>query len=227
MIQNNSKKAFALLITAVLATGCAAPPPGYDYAAFRQAKPATILVMPPVNQSPDVKASNSVWAQAAFPLAESGYYVVPVTIVAETLRENGMVNPEEAAQASPEKLRNFFGADAALYVTVKDYGSTYKVISSESRVTVEGKLVDLRTGQKLWDGSATASTAESQQSSSGGLVGTLVKALVTQIMESATNAAHPMAGLANQRMLASGRPAGMLYGPRSPQYEKDFQQARR
>ena len=220
------KAALALVGVAVL-TGCATPPPPYDYTAFRQAKPATILVMPPVNQSPDVKASNSVWAQTAIPLAESGYYVVPVTVVAETFRENGMVNPEEAAQASPEKLRSFFGADAALYLAVKQYGTSYKVIGSDSRVTVEGKLVDLRTGQQLWDGSATASTAEQQQSSGGGLVGLLVKALVTQILESSTNASHPMAALANQRLLAAGRHAGMLFGPRSPLYGKDFQQGQR
>jgi hypothetical protein len=216
------KLTLGLLAAAVL-TGCATPPPPYDYSAFRQAKPASILVMPPINQSPDVKATYSVWAQTALPLAESGYYVIPVTVVNETFRENGMVNAEEAAQASPDKLRAFFGADAALYIAVKQYGAAYKVIGSESRVTVEGKLVDLRTGQQLWDGSATASTAEQQQNSGGGLVGLLVKALVTQILESSTNASHPMAGLANQRLLAAGRPSGMLFGPRSPLYGKDPQ----
>jgi hypothetical protein len=223
MNQRYFKGVLALGAMAAL-SACSSPPkPGNDYAAFQQAKPASILVMPPVNHSPDVKASHSVWAQTVWPLAESGYYVVPPSVVAETLRENGMVNPEEAAQALPQKLREFFGADAALYIDVKEYGTSYRIISSESRVTVDARLVDLRTGEPLWSGSASASTAESQDSSSGGLVGALVKALITQISDSISNASHPMAGLAGQRLLMAGRPGGILYGPRSPLYGKDSQ----
>ena len=219
------RTSFALIVAVALA-GCASAP-AFDYTAFKQAKPASILVMPPINNSPDVIASPSVWAQTIAPLAESGYYVVPITLVAETFRQNGMVNPEEAAQASPEKLRSFFGADAMLAILVKQYGTTYRVLGSESRVTVEGKLVDLRTGKELWAGSATASSAEQQGASGGGLAGLLIQALVTQIVESAINASHPIAGIASNRLLAAGRPVGlpggMLYGPRSPNFGKDPQ----
>ena len=70
--------------------GCATKAPSYDYAAFLRAKPASLLVMPPLNESPDIKASPSVWAQATRPLAEAGYYVLPVTLVDETFRQNGV-----------------------------------------------------------------------------------------------------------------------------------------
>ncbi len=216
----------AAAVASVLLTGCATPPPPYDYTAFRASNPKSILVMPPLNQSPDIKATNSVWAQAVIPLAESGYYVIPVALVAETFRENGLSNAPEANQADPKKLLQFFGADAALYLNVKQYGTSYKVIASDTSVEVEGKLVDLRSGATLWVGSARASSAEQQQSSGGGLVGLLVKAVVNQIIESATNAGHPIAGIANQRLLAAGRPAGVLFGPRSPQYGKDGQATR-
>ncbi len=210
----------ALMLTSLLGA-CATPPPPYDYSAFRAAKPASILVMPPLNNTPDVKATNSVWAQAVVPLAESGYYVVPISVVAETFRENGLNNAAEANQANPEKLREFFGADTALYVNVTQYGTSYKVIASDTTVAVEGKLVDLRSGATLWVGSARASSAEQQQSSGGGLVGLLVQALLKQVLESATDAAHPMAGIAKQRLLAAGRPNGLLFGPRSPHFGKE------
>ncbi|MFX7507257.1 GNA1162 family protein, partial [Acinetobacter baumannii] len=40
-----------LAAVAALAAGCAAPKQ-IDYAAFKQARPRTILVLPPQNQSP-------------------------------------------------------------------------------------------------------------------------------------------------------------------------------
>lgn len=211
----------AALSGAALLVGCATPLPPYDYSAFRQSNPKSILVMPPLNQSPDIKATNSVWSQALVPLAEAGYYVIPISVVAETFRENGLANAPEANQATPAKLVEFFGADAALYLNVTRYGTSYKVVASDTTVALEAKLVDLKTGALLWEGKSQASSAEQSQSSQGGLVGLLVKAMVNQIIASATDASHPMAGVASQRLLAAGRPHGMLFGPRSPLYGKD------
>ena len=43
--------------------------------------PTSIVVLPPVNTSPDVKATYSMLAQVTHPLAEAGYYVLPVALV--------------------------------------------------------------------------------------------------------------------------------------------------
>lgn len=201
-------------------SGCASPPKPYDYAAFKAAKPASILVLPPINATPEVQATPSVLAQVTLPLAESGYYVLPVSLVDETLKSNGVQNPDEAQEIPGPKLREIFGADAGLYMKVTRYGSVYKVLNSETAVTLEAKLVDLRNGQLLWEGTASASTAEQSGNNQGGLIGLLVKAVVEQIVASTTDRSHPMAGIASQRLLAAGRPNGMLYGPRSPNYGK-------
>lgn len=209
----------AAFAAALIATGCATPTP-YDYSAFKQSRPASILVLPPLNSSPDVAATYSMLSQVTLPLAESGYYVLPVSLVDETFRQNGLYNPPEMHEVAPQKLREIFGADAALYINIKQYGTSYAVLASESRVTAEARLVDLRSGQSLWQGEATASSAEGR-SSSGGLVGLLVQAVVAQIVESVTNKSHPIAGITSNRLLAAGRASGMLYGPRSPNYQKD------
>ena len=209
----------AAFAAALITTGCATPTP-YDYSAFKQSRPASILVLPPLNSSPDVAATYSMLSQVTLPLAESGYYVLPVSLVDETFRQNGLYNPPEMHEVAPQKLREIFGADAALYINIKQYGTSYAVLASESRVTAEARLVDLRSGQSLWQGEATASSAEGR-SSSGGLVGLLVQAVVAQIVESVTNRSHPIAGITSNRLLAAGRPSGMLYGPRSPNYQKD------
>ncbi len=206
-----------LATLALLSAGCATPPPPYDYTAFIKAKPASLLVLPPVNDSPDVKATPSVWAHATRPLSEAGYYVFPVTLVDETFRQNGLSMAADVQAVPAEKLREFFGADAALYLHIKNYGTKYIVLSSETRVEVEGRIVDLRTGELLWKGSAAASSAEQQQGQSN-LVALLVTAVVKQIIGTATDAGYNYAGIANARLLGAPRPNGVLPGPRSPLY---------
>lgn len=200
--------------------GCATPAKPYDYAAFHAAKPASIIVLPPVNATPEVLATPGVMAQVTLPLAESGYYVLPVSLVDETLKQNGVLTADEAQAIDRTKLREIFGADAGLYLKVTRYGSVYRVINSETAVTLEARLVDLRSGQLLWDGSASASSAEQNNNNQAGLVGLLVKALVEQIVASTTDKSYPIAGIASDRLLGAGRPNGLLFGPRSPRYGK-------
>jgi hypothetical protein len=215
-----SLKIAAALFAGTLLAGCVQPRT-IDYSAFKESKPRSILVLPPVNESPDVKATYSLYSQVTYPLAESGYYVLPVALVDETFRNNGLTNANDIQQTSPSKLREIFGADAAMYITVKQYGTSYIVISSQTIVSVTAKLVDLRTGAALWTGTASASSDEGNNNSGGGLIGMLVTAAVKQIINSATDAGHPVAGVASSRLLSAGQPAGMLYGPRSPKYGTD------
>jgi hypothetical protein len=198
--------------------GCANKPVARDYSAFNAAKPATLLVLPPLNNSPDVKATPGVWAQATFPLAEAGYYVLPVTLVDETLKQNGIQTAAEAQQIPHQKLRDVFGADAAVYINVTRYGTSYKVVDSETRVDVEARLVDLRTGQELWSGSAFATSAEQSQQNQGGLAGLLIAAVVKQIIGTVSDNTFTFAGTAQTRLLGAPRFNGILPGPRSPLY---------
>lgn len=198
--------------------GCATNTPPYDYSTFRSSKPSTLLVLPPINESPDIKATPSAWSHATRPLAEAGYYVLPVTLVDETLTQNGVQTATDAQQIPYLKLREVFGADAAVYIKVVRYGTSYKVVDSETRVEVEGRIVDLRSGQELWAGNAFASSAEQSQQSQGGLVGLLVTAIVKQIVGTATDASFNFAGTAQERLLGTPRYNGILPGPRSPLY---------
>ncbi len=208
-----------VFLPAMLALGgCATKLPPYNYAAFQQAKPVTLLVMPPINESPDIKATPGVWANATRPLAESGYYVLPVGLVDETFRQNGVTSANDAQEIPYSKLRDFFGADAAVYIKIKRYGTSYVVVASETRVDVECRVIDLRSGVLLWEGKAFATSAEQQQQSQGGLIGMLVTALVNQIVSTSADTAFVFASIANDRLLGAPRYNGLLPGPRSPQY---------
>lgn len=202
--------------------GCATPK-GYDYTAFKAHQPRSILVLPPVNQSPEVGASYSVLSHVTYPLAEAGYYVMPVALVAETFKQNGLINPDEMHAVPARKLTEIFGADAALYMTVQRYGVSYTILDSAAVVTVSGRLVDLKTGTLLWQGGATASNNEGGNNNQGGLAGVLIAAVVKQVINNLNDQSHQVASVATQRMLSGGRGNGILYGPRSPMFVKDQQ----
>lgn len=210
---------FAALVVTLAA--CATAPTPYDYSAFKQSRPKTLLVLPALNRSPEVNAGISVMSQVSYPLAEAGYYVLPVTLVTETFRQNGLDNAEDIQTVAPEKLREIFGADAALYMEIQSYGTSYQVVSSDTVVAVSARLVDLRDGQLLWQGSAKASSAERRSGNQGGLAGLLVQAVVAQITDTVTDQGNVIAGVASKRLLAPRSPDGMLYGPRSEKYGQD------
>ncbi|TKI04627.1 DUF799 domain-containing protein [Martelella alba] len=201
-------------------TGCAKPA-AYDYTAFKQSKPRSILVLPPVNQSLDVNASHSMLSQMTLPLAESGYYVLPVALVEETFKQNGLTAPQDIHAVSVAKLHQIFGADAVLYVDVTDYGTRYLILSSDTRVTAKARLVDLRSGKLLWSGQATASSDERNNDNNNNLIGMLITAAVSQVASNLMDRGHDIAGITSTRMLSAGVPRGLLYGPYSPMYGKD------
>jgi hypothetical protein len=210
----------AIAALALALGGCAHKPAPYDYSAFAQARPVTLLVMPPINDSPEVKATPAVWAQATLPLSEAGYYVLPVTLVDETFRQNGIQTANDAQDIPREKLREYFGADAAVYIRITGYGTSYHVISSDTAVAAQARIVDLRSGALLWEGRAVASSAEQGQGG-GGLAAMLVTAVVKQIIGTATDASYGYAGIADARLLGAPHYNGVLPGPRSPLYGKD------
>ena len=211
--------AMAAVACALVMTGCATKAP-YDYSAFKESRPKSLLVLPPINKTPEVQASYSVLSYVTRPLAESGYYVMPVTLVAEAFKENGLTEPTDMHATSAEKLRQIFGADAALYITISNYGTVYQVINSATIVTARATLKDLKTGNTLWEGAATASSNEGQNQQ-GGLAALLITAIVKQIIGSVTDQSHQIAGVTAARLLSAGQPRGILFGPRSPNYGKD------
>ena len=213
----NFKSITATALFALLA-GCVSSPPAHDYTAFKQADPHSVIILPPLNNTPEVIAPYSVMTQMVAPIAESGFYVFPVALVEQTFKGNGLSVASDVHQVPIKKLHDIFGADSALYITIEEYGTSYVVISSETAVTVSASLVDLRTGEQLWQGKARASSAEQQNNGGGGLVGMLVVAAINQIAETVTDKGFEIAAITSTRLLSSDAYNGLLYGPRSPKY---------
>ena len=213
----HSFRLFFLLGFFVILSGCASQKKSFDYAAFRESNPRSIVILPPLNHSPDVRATYSFYTTVTMPVAEAGYYVFPIALVDQTFKENGLPTPGEMHQASLNKLREVFGADAALYITITQYGSIYSVIDSSVIVSANAELIDLKTGKLLWTGTATASSSKGENKGGGSITGILINAIVKQILGNIGDQGRSIASVTSNRLFSLSE-NGILPGPRSPDY---------
>jgi hypothetical protein len=199
-----------VLIAALFLSGCASVEP-YNYSALQQAAPRSILVLPPMNSSVEVNAPYSYLSTISQPLAEKGYYVFPVSVVDTFLKENGLPTPAEMNGIALDKIDEIIGADAVLYVDIKDWGQKFQVLSSVTVVEGYVKLVDVKTGELLWDAPIMAQY-NPNNNGGGGLVGALVGAVVSQIAGEISDNSPQVARMANAFAFNSAK-RGLLNGP--------------
>lgn len=206
--------ALALLF---VASGCAVQRSSYD--AFRAHQPRSILVLPPLNDTVEVGASPSFLASISRPVGEAGYYVFPVAVVDAFMRDNGLPTPADMHGVPLDKLRDVFGADAVLYLTVEAYGQKYLILSSATVASVHARLVDTHTGLTLWQGRGQA---REESGGSDNIVGALVEAVVTQVIKTTVidDPAHPLTRQANEQLVLD-ETTGFLLGPYRPDREED------
>ncbi len=198
-----------VLVTSSL-MGCVTQPKR-DLDAFYAHRPRSIVVVPVVNESPEVTASSVFITSITRPLAERGYYVFPVYLTDLILRDFGLVEAGHIHQLPPNRFFELFGADAVLFVTIKDWSTKYLVLASSVVVEMEYVLKDTKTGLVLWE------NKQPYVQSSGGsdpitmVVSAAITALVTDYL--------PLARQANY--MAFQPPKGIPAGVYHPDYEHD------
>lgn len=200
-------KYLALLL---LIMGCATTP--YNYENFREAKPRSILILPPISHSTDVRATYSYLSTVTMPVAEKGFYVFPVAMIDQMMKENGLPSANEMHQASVKKIREIINPDAILYLTLESYGTTFMLLDSQTTVTVSGRLISTVTGEVIWEGRASA---DDGSQNSGGLTEMVIGAVIEQAVNSSTDQAHNIAPDANN-ILFNNEHSGLLNGPYHP-----------
>ncbi len=199
---------------AFAATGCQVVEP-FDYTLFHQHPPRSILILPPVDDTMEVGASYAYLATVTHPLAERGYYVFPAAVVARMMRENGLPGPAEMHAVSLSKIDEIFGANAVLYLTLSDWGTSYSGLDSGTRVTVRGRLVDVKTGAEIWSGDATA--VQNSSSGAGSLGDILAAAIVNQLVTSGADQSENVARRANGSLFHT-EGYGLPLGPYHPDF---------
>ena len=217
--KNNLKNVNIILLFQVvllsLLYACSTAPP-VDYSNFQASAPKSILVIPPLNNSNEIKATNSYLSIVTKPIAEMGYYVFPVAMVDQYLKTQGMPTPGEMHQVNIKKYHDVFGADAVLYITIEDWGSKFRVVSSDVSVKSSAKLVDARNGLLLWSGKQFTTNADS--SGQGDLLGMVVQAVIKQAVNDISNVARGVAQRGVTQMIVNKK-NGLLLGPRAQKIE--------
>jgi len=207
----------AVLILIAGMTGCATPQ-HYDYSAFQQHPPRSILVIPPLNNSVEAGAPYIYLSTITRPLAECGYYVFPAAVIDAFLKDNGMPTPGEMNTVPLDKVREVIGADAVLFVTIEDWGQKYTVLQSTTVVHARARLIDVQTGTTLWEGTALAKQGSGD--GGGGLVGMAVAAVVSQVVDSIVDQTRGVSAMANTNMVFNAN-MGLPYGPYNPDSATD------
>jgi hypothetical protein len=210
----------AALLACLLGTSFlnACAPARANYDAYLDHMPRSILVLPPVNLTTDAKASGAFLSTISSPLAECGYYVYPVAVVDELMKDNGLPTPGDMHQVPLEKLGEVFGADAVLYIVIKEWKTQYLVVDTSTTVTLEYRLRDIKTGVELWHQQITARHSSSQGTNN--LFAMLVSAAVSAIAKAASTPEWGVARQANNAMFADPR-RGIPKGHRHPDFAKD------
>ncbi len=200
---------------ALLALAACATAPRKDHSKLYAAQPRSILIVPVVNASVDVTASDYFLSTVPVPVAERGYYVFPVNLVKRLLEDDGLADAGLVHSADPARLASMFGADAVLYVTIERWDAKYVLVSTTVTVEFSYVLKDGRTGAELW--SDRRRMQYSSGDGGGGLLGAVVSAAVTK----AAPNYMPLARQANARALAYPGP-GFLAGPYRREHGQDW-----
>ena len=211
MININYSVKLSSLLLALFIAGCATTETvPYDYSALEKSKPRSIVVIPPLNNSIEVNAPYIYLSTISRPLAERGYYVFPVAVIDRLLRENGLPGPAEMNNIGLDKIDQIIGADAALYITIEDWGQKYQVLASTTVVRADLKMLDVKTGETLWQSSVQA--AHNPDNGNNGIAGMIAAALVNQIVGSIADATPGIASQANTIAIHNSN-TGLLAGP--------------
>jgi hypothetical protein len=180
--------------------------------------PLTILVLPPLNKSTAADAKEYYSTTVAEPLTNSGYYVYPIEVVNDVMKQEGLFDTESFINIPPQKFKEYFEADAVLYVTILEWNTSYYITGGNVRVKIYCELKSTATGDLLWfyDDIVIVDTSGDSGGASG-LAGFLIQAATTAI-NTASQDYVPLARMVNEKVFVA-----IPYGKYHSQYGTDAQ----
>jgi hypothetical protein len=188
---------------------------GEKFPLMYEEAPASILILPPMNESTAAEAKEFYATTIQEPLSFWGYYVFPYEVTKEILQMEGLYDSELIKDVPLQKFREFFGADAVLFTTIKKWDLAYMILAATLTVSVDCELKSTKTDQTLWKYNGTVVVDLSGGNMGGGVGGLIAKAIVAAF-SSAMADYIPHARVANYRALSS-----MPYGKYNSQYMRD------
>jgi hypothetical protein len=198
----------AYILFAFITLGCATSKPK-DLSKLKESNVRSIVIVPVVNNSTELSASEALLATLPKPIAEHGYYVFPVNMVKRVLEDDGISDSTLLHNADPVRVGQLFGADSILYATVESWTAKYMIITTEVEVKIHYVLKDTHRGEILWE-EMRVQTYVPPNSGSG--LGALISAAVSAAATKAHPNYIPLANMINADVFAYPGP-GFLPGP--------------
>lgn len=190
---------------AMVVSACAGPnmsTKASEFPLMYEEMPVSILVLPPMNESTAADAKEYYSTTIQEPLANYGYYTFPYQITSEILKMEGIYDSELLTNIPLSKFKEYFGADAVLFTTIKKWDKSYLVLSSTLTVSVDCLLKSTKSDQILWKYTGTIVVDLSGGGDNSSLAGLLVNAITTAV-KTATADYVPYARQANYQALTT------------------------
>jgi hypothetical protein len=208
--------AFLLLAMVIILGGCVKQVTKQErFPSMYEEKPASILILPPMNESTAADAKEYYTTTIQEPLSLNGFYTFPVPVTNEILKMEGIYDTEMLYNAPLNKFKEYFGADAVLFTTIKKWDLVYLVLAGSLTVSFDSEIKSTTSNQTLWKYNGTVVV----DLSGGGPVADPVS-LVLNVVVTAINCAAAdyvqYAKIANYQSFAA-MPAGKYH----PRYLKD------
>ena len=179
-------KIIILILSLIIINGCAIITKGEAFPKMYKEKPVSILVLPPINESTAADAKEYYSTTIAEPLSFVGYYVFPIEIVNEVLKQEGIYDTELIVNLDASKFKEYFGADAVLFTKIIAWNTSYYVMGGNVKVHIAFDLVSTKTGETLWsynDKLTVDTTADDNEL--GGAAGLLLQLAATAVQTAA------------------------------------------
>lgn len=172
-------KILVVAVVLVALTGCAAMDTKQNAypEMYTEKKPVSILVVPAINESTAADAGDLLNVTVAQPFTNQGYYVLPVPIVYDIFKKEGVLEGTQVKGLPTALFKQNFGADAVLFMTIEDWDKHYAVIAGNITVGIEYVLMSTTTNEVLW--SYDQKVVVDTSSSSGNILVDLVATALT------------------------------------------------
>lgn len=120
---------------------------GQQYAKMYEEKPATLLVMPPINNTANVEAKDLLYTSISRPLAEAGYYVISPLLAMDVLKAESAYDAEMFVDAPLTMFQNYFGCDAVVFSEINTWAKKGFAIEANIRYFIKSAA----TGEIIFD----------------------------------------------------------------------------
>lgn len=164
-----------LIFCALILTSCSTLTRGKQYPLVYEEKPASILIMPPINNTTFVDAKQYFYTSLSYPLSEKGYYVVSPYLAMDLLKSESAYDSEMFIEGNLKPFKEVFGADAALFTIIKSWKKM--TIGNSIKVDIEYILKSTHTGNILFNRSGEI-TVDCSVSGSGSVLIDLAASMI-------------------------------------------------